>query len=235
LLANLNATVLDYAARQKVGGTSLKYFTMKQLPVIASTKFSNPGIDVPILDVHKWISSRVIELCNTALDIGGFADDCGYVGQSFRWIEDRRFLIRCELDAVYFHLYLPATEEGNWKPARKTEGALFDESAADLVRLMKHFPTPRHAVDFILDTFPIVRRKDESRFSEYRTKRVILELYDAMQESIRTGRPYVTRLDPPPGPPEEGLPEWKSGSPRPSNWSLHIHPPKDCRDKQTSS
>ena len=53
-----------------------------------------------------------------------------------------------------------------------------------------------------MDTFPIVRRKDEERFNrEYRTKRVILEIYDAMDDSIRTGRPYQTRLDPPPGDP----------------------------------
>ena len=35
-----------------------------------------------------------------------------------------------------------------------------------------------------MDTFPIVRRKDEETFGEYRTKRVVLEIYDAMQISI---------------------------------------------------
>ncbi|MCG3775654.1 MAG: hypothetical protein JW395_2497 [Nitrospira sp.] len=51
-----------------------------------------------------------------------------------------------------------------------------------------------------MDTFPIVKRKDEENYDgDYRTKRVILEIYDAMQESIRTGQPYQTRLDPPPG------------------------------------
>lgn len=50
-----------------------------------------------------------------------------------------------------------------------------------------------------MDTFPIVRRKDEEKFAgDYRTKRVILEIYDAMSESLRTGRAYQTRLDPPP-------------------------------------
>ena len=41
-----------------------------------------------------------------------------------------------------------------------------------------------------METFPIVRRKDEERFGEYRTKRVILEIYDEMAEAIRSGRPY---------------------------------------------
>jgi hypothetical protein len=31
-----------------------------------------------------------------------------------------------------------------------------------------------------MDTFPIVRRQDEGRFGEYHTKRVILEMYDAL-------------------------------------------------------
>lgn len=53
--------------------------------------------------------------------------------------------------------------------------------------------------DYILDTFPIVRRKDEAEFGEYRTKRMILEIYDAMQEAVNTGMPYQTILDPPPG------------------------------------
>jgi len=47
-----------------------------------------------------------------------------------------------------------------------------------------------------METFAIVKRKDEQQHGEYRTKRIILEIYDAMQEAIETGRPYQTRLDP---------------------------------------
>jgi hypothetical protein len=50
-----------------------------------------------------------------------------------------------------------------------------------------------------METFPIVRRRDEERFGGYRTKRLILESYDAMAEAIRTGVPYRSMLDPPPG------------------------------------
>jgi hypothetical protein len=51
------------------------------------------------------------------------------------------------------------------------------------------------------DTFPIVRKHDEKAHGEYRTKRVILEIYDALAESTRTGIPYQTRLTPPPADP----------------------------------
>ena len=35
-------------------------------------------------------------------------------------------------------------------------------------------------MDYVLETFPIVKRKDETRWGEYQTKRVILEKYDAL-------------------------------------------------------
>ena len=49
-------------------------------------------------------------------------------------------------------------------------------------------------------------RKDEAACGEYRTKRVILEIYDEMQQAIDTGRPYQTRLDPPPADPRVAHP-----------------------------
>ncbi|GHO68190.1 hypothetical protein KSC_070820 [Ktedonobacter sp. SOSP1-52] len=38
----------------------------------------------------------------------------------------------------------------------------------------------RDDVDYIMETFPIVKRDDEKQHGEYRTKRVILEIYDEM-------------------------------------------------------
>ena len=57
----------------------------------------------------------------------------------------------------------------------------------------------RDDVDYIMETFPIVKRKDEQRYGSFRTKEFILEIYDAMTEAARTGKPYQTILDPPPG------------------------------------
>jgi len=61
------------------------------------------------------------------------------------------------------------------------------------------YGVPRDDVDYIMDTFPIVKRKDEAEFGEYRTKRLILENYDRMQECIDTGTEFVSTLDPAPG------------------------------------
>jgi hypothetical protein len=62
-----------------------------------------------------------------------------------------------------------------------------------------------------MDTFPIVKRNDETKWGEYRTKRIILEIYDAMAETMRTGQPYQTRLDPPPADPSCRHPKKKIG------------------------
>jgi hypothetical protein len=153
LLANLNSYVFDYTTRQKIGGISMSYFIFKQLPVLLP-EFYKPA--------HlKFIVPRVLELTYTAWDLEPFAKDCGYDGPPFRWNEERRFLLRSELDAAYFHLY----------------------------------GIERDDVDYIMETFPIVKRKDEKQYGEYRTKRVILEIYDEMKRAMETGEPYRTRLE----------------------------------------
>lgn len=53
----------------------------------------------------------------------------------------------------------------------------------------------RDDVDYIMETFPIVKRKDQAAYGEFRTKRLILENYDAMADAIASGRPFVSNLD----------------------------------------
>ena len=45
----------------------------------------------------------------------------------------------------------------------------------------------REDAEYIMDTFPIVKRKDEKKYGEYRTKRVILEIYDEMSAESKHG------------------------------------------------
>ena len=56
----------------------------------------------------------------------------------------------------------------------------------------------RDDVDYVMETFPIVKRDDERRYQEYRTKRVILDMYDEMAYAKQVGTAYFTRLNPPP-------------------------------------
>lgn len=52
---------------------------------------------------------------------------------------------------------------------------------AELDAAMFHlYGADRKDVDYILETFPIVKRKEEKTFGEFRTKRLILEAYDRL-------------------------------------------------------
>jgi N-6 DNA Methylase/Eco57I restriction-modification methylase len=213
LLGNLNSFVLDYVARTKVGGLQLSHFIYKQLPGIGPSSYHKDFlVGQCLIDV---VVPRVLELTYTAWDLEPFAHDCGFDGPAFRWDEERRFQLRCELDAIFFCLYLGSEEEWRRQPESLT----------------KYFSTPRDAVPYIMDTFPIVKRKDEEKFGTYRTKDTILKIYDDLAESQRTGQPYASPLNPPPGPPtdEHGrfipMSQWD-----PNHWPSHIHPPRDKRE-----
>lgn len=48
----------------------------------------------------------------------------------------------------------------------------------------------RQEVSYVMDTFPIVKRKDEAAFGSFRTKELILAAYDAMAEAKASGQVY---------------------------------------------
>jgi hypothetical protein len=116
-----------------------------------------------VASAADWIRQRVLELSFTAWEMEAFARDLGDEGPPFRWDEERRFAMRAELDAVFFHLY----------------------------------GVDRDDLGYIMDSFRAFQNNDRARFD--RTKGLILEVYDAMTEAIRTGEPYQTILDPAPG------------------------------------
>lgn len=49
-----------------------------------------------------------------------------------------------------------------------------------------------------MDTFPIVKRKNEIKHGHYHTKETILQIYESHTEAIQSDRPYQTMLNPPP-------------------------------------
>ena len=57
------------------------------------------------------------------------------------------------------------------------------------------FEVSREDADHIMDTFTIVKRKDTAAHGTYRTKELILEVYDAMQAAIDTGTSYRSPFD----------------------------------------
>ena len=173
LTAAMNSFVLDYVARQSVGGTHLNFFILKQLPVPAPSTFTQPCPWVPGIALAEWMLPRVLELTYTAVDIEPYARDLGYDGPPFRWEDERRFWLRAELDAAFFHLY----------------------------------GIDRDDVAYIMETFPIVKRKDIAAHGSYRTKEAILSIYDEMAVAFgtRLNPPPANGWTPPPLPPLEDL------------------------------
>jgi SOS-response transcriptional repressor LexA len=105
LCANLSSFALDYVSRQKVGGTHLTYFFLRQFPVLPPEVYGRPAPWTPTTTLGEWMRLRILELVYTAWDLQPFARDLGYDGPPFRWDPDRRFVLRCELDAAFFQLY----------------------------------------------------------------------------------------------------------------------------------
>jgi hypothetical protein len=57
------------------------------------------------------------------------------------------------------------------------------------------------SVDYVMDNFPIVKRRDEEKHGHFHTKALILGVYREMADAIATGVSYKTILDPPPADP----------------------------------
>ena len=105
LYANLSSIPFDYCARQKGGGIHLNYFTMRQLPALRPETYAMPAPWAPSIRIHDWLLPRVLELTYTAWNLKAFAEDCDDDGPPFIWDPERRFQLRCEIDAAFFHLY----------------------------------------------------------------------------------------------------------------------------------
>ncbi len=187
LHAALNTFVSDYITRQKMGGTNLNYFIIRQIAVLPPQVYATPFLVRALLD---FVMSRVLELVYTAQDMALLARDCGYDGPPFRWDEARRFQIRAELDAAYLHAYLGPSDA--WQPTPT-------ETRENLASLRAHFPTPKDAAAHILNSFPITRDKDEKAHGHYRTRDTILALYEAFTHANRNQQPWSSPLNPPPG------------------------------------
>lgn len=115
LLANLNSFVFDYILRQKMTGTSISIYIVKQVPVLHPEAYCQVRANMFELPILEWIKNRVLELSYTAWDVEKFAAEaCSYSGPPFRWGEERRHLIKCELDAMYFLLYSLKLEDVNF-------------------------------------------------------------------------------------------------------------------------
>jgi len=151
VLGNMNSLPLDWSARLSVGGVHMSFFIVKQLPVLPPDKYlkeSNCG--------QPWVQlviPRVLELTYTSTELASFASDLGFNGPPFVWNEQRRHFLRCELDAIFAHMY--------------------GLSRADLKWILDAAPPS--------SSFPSLKKNEMKEFGEYRTERYVLNAFDSLQ------------------------------------------------------
>ena len=103
VVANLNALVFDFVARQKVPATHFMWYVLEQLPVVPLDRYKSTRFGPKT--AAEIVHDAVLELTYTAHDMAPFARDLGYDGLPFQWDENRRLHLRAKLDALFFHLY----------------------------------------------------------------------------------------------------------------------------------
>jgi hypothetical protein len=210
LFGNLISLALDYAARQKVGGTSLTFHYVKQFPVLPPSAYKPQDL--------RFIVPRVLELCYTAWDMAPFAQDVWeeadeglreairaflagarlhpdappgwaegpYPFPPFVWDEERRARLRAELDAYYARLYGLSRKQLRYilDPRDLTEKELQD--------ILSDFEEVEDPLDekayrkrveqspFPGETFRVLKDKDIKRYGEYRTRRLVLGAWEGL-------------------------------------------------------
>lgn len=156
LAANLAALCFDYAARQKVGGTTLNFFIVKQLPIVSPESYTDADL--------AFIAPRVLELTYTAHDLKPWAEALGYDGPPFAFDPDHRAQLRAELDAYYARLYGLTRE--------------------DLCYILD--PASVMGEDYPSETFRVLKQNELRDFSEYLTQRLVLNAWDGLERGELT-------------------------------------------------
>lgn len=164
LLGCLNSLVCDYVVRQKIGGISFKLYLIRQVSVLPPSFFTPAFVE--------FVVPKVMELAYTSHSLAPFARDLGYDGPPFLWNEDRRALLRAELDAWDAHAY----------------GLTRDE--------LRYILDPADVMgpDFPSETFRVLQKNEIRLHGEYRTRRLVMDAWDRMERGeLPAPEPYDRR------------------------------------------
>ncbi len=157
LLAMMSSLTFDFIARQKVGGSSMGFFMMKQLPFLSPEQIEKSGYEQDIVE-------RVARLCWFNHDLDGWMEELreecpetyNLPEEPIIWDEAMRSVWQAELDAIFAHLYGLTTE--------------------DLRYILD--PEDICGPGCINETFRVLKDREIRELGEYRTKRLVLEAWD---------------------------------------------------------
>jgi hypothetical protein len=190
LLSVTSSTIFDYFVRQKLGGVNMTFGYFQQFPILKPSQIEYRDILLP----------KILELSFSSWDIKVFADDIwneadedlravikqqwktnqvetgghawappewceiepeGCPLPPFKWDEERRAVLKAELDAIYAKLYGLTTEELRY---------ILD-------------PLDVFGPDFPGETFRVLKEKEIRLYGEYKTRRLVLEAWERLNNS----------------------------------------------------
>jgi hypothetical protein len=164
LFANFSVLTFDYVVRQKMGGLNLNFYVARQFPTLPLSSYSEEFINK--------IIPRVLELTYNANELKAFYADVVSAnplfdprkgaerGSAWQWDPNRRAILRSELDAIYARLY----------------GLTRD----DLRYILD--PSDIMGDDYPSETFRGLKAKEIRHLGEYRTRRLVLEAWDKLEQ-----------------------------------------------------
>ncbi len=215
-LANMNCLTFDFITRTKLGGTHLTYSYLKQLPIIPPDAYSTNDLAFIIprvfaltytaYDIAGWaeglwnsldtntrarvyqrfqresnyyrrMSEPEIPPSRIAKDEAAAFQEPSYLPDSFfdrpfsteffppfPWNPERRAVLRAELDAYYARLY----------------GLDRDE--------LRYILDPKDVMgkDYPSETFRVLKNNELKAYGEYRTQRLVLAAWDALEKGELT-------------------------------------------------
>ncbi|MGH3562433.1 MAG: Eco57I restriction-modification methylase domain-containing protein, partial [Mycobacterium sp.] len=95
----------DYMLRQKISGSNVNQFIVKQIACPSPREFTRNAPWRRSGTLAAWVLPYVLELSYTSWRLLPYAQDLGDDGPPFRWDPERRALLRADLDAGFLHIY----------------------------------------------------------------------------------------------------------------------------------
>lgn len=190
LIGTFNSLLTDFIAQTKVGNQNFNIYIIEQLPIldfdrnIISAKiierilelvYTSWDIKAFADDVWKEADAELREAIQQQWEANKTAtgghewappkwceiDPGGCPLPPFKWDEERRALLKAELDAIYAKLYGLTTEEVRY---------ILD-------------PQDVYGSDFPGETFRVLKEKEIKQFGEYRTRRLVLEAWERLNKN----------------------------------------------------
>jgi uncharacterized protein (DUF433 family) len=202
---NFSSLVLDYIAKQKVGGINLNYFYVQQFPFLKPDSYSKI--------VKDEIARNAIELFYNSWDIKPYADDIWREADDAlknsiqeQWDANKTATGGhewnppewCEIDAKGCPLPPLKWDEERRAFLKAELDAIYAKLYGLTTEELRYILDPEdvYGADFPGETFRVLKDKETRLYGEYRTKRLVLEAWDRLHEKPINSLVLAPSLEP---------------------------------------